>query len=237
MAAPGVVGVRDAGDVLRGQVAVGSVRHVSELAGVDEQYLSAAVAAVAVAPPAGQEPQAGGYLGRSEELAGQCDDAVDEVGLDQVLADLALARLARRHGAVGEHEAGDPAGRQMVQEVLHPGEVGVARRRDAVLPSLVVSQTLSAPVGDVEGRIGEDVVGPQVGVPVVVEAVAVLDLAHDATYRQIHPGHPPGGVVGLLAVDGDVALGFAPVCRCPLAWARMNSTDCTNMPDEPQHGS
>ena len=23
----------------------------------------------------------------------------------------------------------------------------------------------------------------------------------------------------------------------PLAWARMNSIDCTNMPDEPQQGS
>ena len=23
----------------------------------------------------------------------------------------------------------------------------------------------------------------------------------------------------------------------PLAWARMNATDCTNMPDDPQQGS
>ena len=75
----------------------------------------------------------------------------------------------------------------------------------------VVPQPLAAPVGDVEGRVGEDVVGPQVGVAVVVETVAVLDLGLDAPDREVHLGHPPGGVVGLLAIDGDVALGLAAV--------------------------
>ena len=28
-----------------------------------------------------------------------------------------------------------------------------------------------------------------------------------------------------------------PPFALPLAWARMNSTDWTNMPEEPQHGS
>ena len=35
------------------------------------------------------------------------------------------------------------------------------------------------------------------------EAVAVGDLAFDTADRQVHAGHAPGGVVGLLAVDGD----------------------------------
>ena len=59
--------------------------------------------------------------------------------------------------------------------MLHPGEVGVAHRRDAMLPPLVVTQPVAAPVGDVEGRIGEDVVGAQVRVTVVLEAVSMLD--------------------------------------------------------------
>ena len=46
---------------------------------------------------------------------------------------------------------------------------------------------------------------------VVVEAVAVLDPALDAPDGEVHPGHAPCGVVGLLAVDGDVALGFTRV--------------------------
>ena len=158
-----MVGAGDAGDVLVGQLAVGAVHHAAELAGVDEEHLAAAVAELAVLPVAREEPEAGRDLRRVEELARQRDHAVHEVGLDQVLADLALAGLVRRHRAVGEHEAGHARGRQVVDDVLHPGEVGVARRRHAVLPALVVAQALAAPVGDVEGRIGEDEVGLEVG--------------------------------------------------------------------------
>ena len=112
--------------------------------------------------------------------------------------------------------------------------------RRAELPALVVAQALAAPVGDVEGRVGEDEVGLQVGVAVVVEGVAVGDLAVDAADGQVHLGEAPGGVVRLLAVDRDVRL-RRPSASCPrpipLAWARMNSTDWTNIPEDPQQGS
>ena len=119
--------------------------------------------------------------------------------------------LVGGHGAVGQHEPSGPPGSEMVQKVLHPSEVGVPDRRDAVLPSLVVPYPLPAPVGNVEGRVSQDVVGPQVGVAVVVETVAVGDLTLDAPDGQVHLSQPPCGVVGLLAVDGDVALGPAAV--------------------------
>ena len=80
-----------------------------------------------------------------------------------------------------------------------------------MLPALVVRQPLAAPVRDVERRIGEDEVRPQVGVAVVVEAVAVGDLALDAADGEVHLGEPPSGVVRLLAVDGDVAARLAAV--------------------------
>ena len=81
-------------------------------------------------------------------------------------------------------------------------------------------QPLAAPVGDVERRIGEDEVGLEVGVAVVVEAVAVGDLAFDAADGEVHLGEPPGGVVRLLAVDRDVAapLGALPCRRCRCRW-------------------
>ena len=40
---------------------------------------------------------------------------------------------------------------------------------------------------------------------VVVEGVAVADLRVDAADGEVHLGQPPGGVVRLLPVDGDVA--------------------------------
>ena len=93
-------------------------------------------------------------------------------------------------------------------------------------------QQLAAPVAVVERRIGQDVVGLEVRVQVAVEAVGVLrpEVAVDAADGQVHLGQPPGGVVGLLAVDADVA---DPCRRAP----RRTSRDWTNMPPEPQQGS
>ena len=91
-----------------------------------------------------------------------------------------------------------------MDNMLHPGEVGVTLGAGAVLPALVVLEAVAAPVGNVEGRVGEDVVGLQVGMTVVVETVAVGYLALDAADGEVHPGKAPGGVVGLLTVDGDV---------------------------------
>ena len=81
---------------------------------------------LAVALVAGEEPQADRDLRGVEQLAGQGHHAVHQVGLDDGLADLALARLVGRHGAVGQHETGQAGGGQVVDEVLHPGKVGVA---------------------------------------------------------------------------------------------------------------
>ena len=94
--------------------------------------------------------------------------------------------------------------------MLHPGEVRVAHGRHAVLPALVVAQALAAPVGDVERRIREDEVGPEVRMAVVVEGVAVGDLALDAADDEVHLGQPPGGVVELLTVDRDIGLRAGP---------------------------
>ena len=89
--------------------------------------------------------------------------------------------------------------------MLDPGEVGVAGRRHAVDPAPVVLQEPSPPVGVVERRVGEDVVGLEVGVAVVVERVAVGDLGVDPADGEVHLGQAPGRVVRLLAVDADVA--------------------------------
>ncbi|GIV04129.1 MAG: hypothetical protein KatS3mg015_2959 [Fimbriimonadales bacterium] len=63
----------------------------------------------------------------------------------------------------------------------------------------------AAPVAVVERRIRQDVVGLEVGMAVVVEAVAVRDVSLDAADGQVHLAQPPGGVVRLLAVNADVA--------------------------------
>ena len=74
------------------------------------------------------------------------------------------------------------------------------------------SRSRSPPQSDtLKGGIGEDVVGLQVWVAVIVEAVAVGDVALYPAKRQVHLGQLPSGVVGLLAPDGDVAPRLAAV--------------------------
>ena len=90
---------------------MGAVHHAALLAGVDEQYFAAPVAELAVAPVTGEEPQAGRNLGGIEKLARQRHHTVHLVRLNEDFSDLALTRLARRHRAVGEHEAGYAARR------------------------------------------------------------------------------------------------------------------------------
>jgi len=114
VAAPGVVGAGDLLDVVGGQLAVRAVDHGAELARIEEERLAPAIAEAAVLLGAGEEPETDRDLRRVEELAGERDHAVDEVGLDHGLADLALAGLVGRHRAVGEHEAGDAVRCQVV---------------------------------------------------------------------------------------------------------------------------
>ena len=128
-----------------------------------------------------EEPEADGDLRAVEELAGEGDHAVHEVGLDEGAADVAFAGLVGGHAAIGEDEAGHTLRGEVVDEVLHPGEVGVALGRDAVLPAHVV--VLAEPVGVVEGRVGEDVVGAEVGMEVAAEGVGVLGAKENSEWR------------------------------------------------------
>jgi len=57
-----------------------------------------------------------------------------EVGLDEGAADVTFAGLAGGHAAIGEDEASHAVGREVVDEALRPGVVGVARGRLATDP-------------------------------------------------------------------------------------------------------
>ena len=98
-----------AGDLLRflvGQFAVDAVDHVAHLAGIDEERLAGAVAErwpfflVCVR----NQMQAGIWV-LVEELAGEGDHALHEVGLDEGAADVAFADRSRDYmRAIGEDE-------------------------------------------------------------------------------------------------------------------------------------
>lgn len=163
----GVVGVRNFLDILLAQLPQLAGDHGAHLPGVDEQGF-----ALLLFVPV-EEPQGDGDLGGVEQLSWHSDDAVHQIGLDDVLPNFPLAPRLGGQGAVSQHHADPPAGGQVVDHVLEPGEVGVARRGLPVLPPGVVSQLVRPPVGEVEGGIGHDKVGPQGWVAVVEECIRV----------------------------------------------------------------
>src|SRR5690606_4670569 len=71
----------------------------------------------------------------------------------------------------------------------------------------VFTQAVTAPVGDIKRRVGENVIEAQVAQLVLVEAALVVpaNIGVDAAHGEVHLGQTPGGVVALLAVDGDIA--------------------------------
>ena len=115
------------------------------------------------------------------------------------------------HAAVRQHNAGAAIRFEVVQHVLQPGVVGVACGWVAVLPAGVARQAGVPPVADVERRVGEDEVSPQVRKLVAREGVGRLtaEVEVNAANRQIHRSEAPGGGVGLLPVDRHVAASAA----------------------------
>ena len=106
-----------------------------------------------------------------------------------------------------------------MDQVLHPCEVGVAGGRYPILPAFVIPEQVTAPIGNVEGRIGEDVVRPQIGMQVFVESIRRFrpQVGLDAANGEIHEGQFPGVGVGFFPIDADIphfaAVGFNELFR------------------------
>ncbi len=102
-------------------------------------------------------------------------------------------------------------GRPVGDDVLHPGEVGVGLRGARVTPAAVVG--LAGPVGHVERRVGQDVVGLEIGQLVVGKGVGPRSPSPGGpgVDGEVHLGQAPGAFIGLLPVDGQVVGVVRPV--------------------------
>ena len=193
-------------DILMRQLFGAAVDEVAKITRVDEEDF--ALARVAVAAGTVHKPEGCRYLCVQEQFGGQVDDTVDEVAVrNERLADVAFAAGLAGEGAFGEHHACSSIWGEVVDEVLQPSEVGVARWRRAIFPAAIVAQQFTTPVADVERRVGDDEIGLEVFVRVVEEGAFVVPLhlrGVDAADGEVHLGQPPSGLVAFLAVDGDV---------------------------------
>ena len=192
-------GAHDALDVFLGQSIV--VGHFDALArGVDEQGLAVRLVLF-------QYHDAGGDTGAEEQVAGQLDDAVDEVVVDQVLADL-LLRPAPVQDAGETDDGGGAVGRQPAEAVhdksqirlalggQHPGggKAGVVDQQGIVIPGPL----------DGVGGIGDDqlkgLIVPVLGVGQGVLTGDVELVKADVVEEHVDTAQVVGGDIDLLAV-------------------------------------
>jgi len=144
------------------------------------------------------EPEADGDLSGIEKLPGHRHHAVHQVGLDDVLADFALARLVGGHRTVGQNKASRAVRGQVVDKVLDPDEVCIPGWRCGEFPSLVVLVHFSAPVGIVVGLISHTDVADhveQLAEPLLVETRMGVILGQHALERGVITFNGEHGVV------------------------------------------
>ena len=126
------------------------------------------------------------------------------------LADFALARLLAGERTVGQHEARDAVGREVMDEVLHPGEVGVAAggtpyRQRSPERSLSPPQSLSLKGGLASTK---SALRPGCRSSWKLSAHLRPEICLDAADGEVHLGEAPGGGVRLLAEDRDVVSAY-----------------------------
>ena len=170
---------------------------------------------------------------------GKRDHAIDEARFDQTLPDLSfspdwLDDMEPLASTKPADTASGPSDARYAEPTRSSRCLWVGHR---MLPALVLSQPLTTPILDVEGRIGQDEIRLEIRMTVVVKTVALLDAV-----PRFHewPGSFLQGARSCNSTPDrrSTCRSWRPAarclrCRCPWRGHRMNSIDCTNMPDGP----
>src|SRR4051812_22349976 len=96
----------------------------------------------------------------------------------------------------------------MPEDVLQPSIIRVSNRRGTKLPAHILSETLSAPIGDIERGVSKDKIEFFISPLVLMERALVIpgDAARvDPTHGEVHLTETPSCVVALLTIDGKLA--------------------------------
>src|SRR3989338_3806156 len=95
----------------------------------------------------------------------------------------------------------------MINEVLNPGEVGIAHWRYSVFPTRIATQEFAFPITVIKRWIGNDKVSFEIFVCIFEEASFVIpgNVGVNPTDGQIHFCQTPSGLIGFLPVNGKVA--------------------------------
>ena len=173
-------------------------------AGVDEQHLVISLVAF-------EDQDRRRNAGAEEQVGGQADHRIEQVLLDQLLADFAFSGAAEQHAM--RHDHADPPGvlGRGFDHVRDEGVIALGLWRHAAMEALVrvVARFVMAPFVERERRIGDHHVELHGAVVFdqfrVADRVAPFDagVVH-AVQEHVHFRQRPGCAVGFLAVESEV---------------------------------
>ena len=179
-----------------------------QVARVNEQRLSATVASSTRCTfIAREKPQTRGNLRIEKQLRRQRDHALDDIAFDHATPYFAFAARIAAHRTVGQNDTGATCGRKVMHDVRQPREIGVAlRRRTVIRPANIAVELGMPPIGNVERRIGQHVIGAQIGMLIVEKRVGgfASQIEVDAANHEVHRHQTPRRVVAFLPVNRDV---------------------------------
>ena len=198
-------GIDDAVDVLLAQAVLGAVLDEAA-AGVDHEDTLAGMGVLLV-----QHQDAGGNAGAVEQIGRQADDALEDAGAHQLLADVGLGIAAEQHAVRQDDGALAGGGLHAADDVQQIGVIALLGRRGApnkTLMGVIGGDQAGRPFLVRKRRIGDDIiVSPQL--------LAILELGvdqriagHDGgsgevVQDHVHPRKARRGRVLFLAFQGD----------------------------------
>jgi len=127
-----VVGVGNLLDVLVGQLTQLASNHCTELSCINEQRLAFLLLVL------GDKPKRYRNLSGVEKLCRHSNNAVHQIGVDDVFADLTFATGLRGQRAICQHHTDASIWGKVPDHVLQPSEVGITGRGCTILPAHII---------------------------------------------------------------------------------------------------
>src|SRR5690606_30297177 len=203
---PVVVGVCYLSYIFLGEFPGSTINQMPQIAGIDEQNFSATVSEFSIATITAHKPKGSRDLRIQKQFGRKVYNTVDQVSLNQCFSDIALTATFGSQCAFCQYKARLSAGRQVIQEMLDPGIIGISGGWCAVLPTTISTEQVATPITHIKRWIGYNVIGFQVFVGIVEKRPFVVPFhlrAVDSPDREVHLCQSPGGLVTFLSVYGN----------------------------------
>ena len=160
---------------------------MSHLAGINEQRFAGLFLTFC------NEPQSNRNCHAIKKLGRHCDNAFNQIILDDFLSDFTFAAALRRQRTIRQYQTDFPIRSKVMNHMLNPCVVGITCRRQTVFPTLVFFQFFLSPRMIIEWGISENKVCFQCRMQVTCKCIRIVwsQISINTSDCHIHFRHLP----------------------------------------------